>query len=315
MGLHPQVQKVLRMMEEKVQTPLEQLGVPEARKRYEAIVQTMSKADKKARTEERKLKGYKNEISVRLYIPENFTTAGALVYYHGGGWVVGSTQSHDALCHMIAVESGCIVVSVDYGLAPENKFPIPVEDAYTAAKWTYDHAEQLEVNRACIAVGGDSAGGNLAAAVCYLAIQRKTPKIAYQLLLYPSTSFERTESLEKYGTGYYLTKERMAWYREQYLSGSDDVRNPLAAPMLIPEFITGRMPPAYIMTAEFDPLRDEGKSFAIKLKEAGVPVNYVCYPGMIHGFLVMTEFIDDGKKAITEIASELKSRFTEMEKF
>jgi acetyl esterase len=308
MGLHPQVQFLLKMLESRGLPPLEELGVDEARKAFETSAKLMAKAKEQAKTEDRKIDGFKEELAIRLYRPEGHP-AGALVYYHGGGWVIGNIETHDALCHTVAVESGCLVISVDYGLAPENKFPVPVEDAYLAAKWTYDHADELGIRKDCIAVGGDSAGGNLAAAVCYLANERNELSIAHQLLLYPSTGFDYTDSYEKYGEGYYLNKSTMSWFREQYLAGPEDTLNPLAAPMLIPDEAVGKLPPAYIMTAEFDPLSDGGEHYAHKLKNAGVPVEYVCYPGMIHGFLGMTEFVEDGKKAVSDIAAQLKNRF------
>lgn len=309
MGVHPQVQFLLQMMESRGLPPLEQLGVQEARQAFITSATMMSKAEIKVKTEDRLIQGAEKEITIRIYTPDVSGLTGALVYYHGGGWVIGNIETHDALCHTVAAESGCIVVSVDYGLAPESKFPEPVEDAYLAAKWIYDHASEIGVDSKRIAVGGDSAGGNLAAAVTYLAAERKDLELAYQMLLYPSTSFELTESYEKYSEGYYLTKGTMDWFREQYLTSVDDTASPLAAPMLIPDVATKQLPPAFIMTAEFDPLCDGGEAYANKLKDAGVEVKYVCYPGMIHGFLGMTEFLTDGKKAVSEIASELKAKF------
>ncbi len=310
MGLHPQVQFLLQMMESRGLPPLEKLSVQEARQAFEASAKLMSKAEKTVSTQDRKIPGWEKEIAIRIYTPAVKGDTGALVYYHGGGWVIGNIETHDALCHTVAAESGCIVISVDYGLAPESKFPEPVEDAYLAAKWTFDHADELGIDQKRIAVGGDSAGGNLAAAICYLALERKDLSIAYQMLLYPSTGFEFTESYEKYSEGYYLTKGTMNWFRDQYLTSPEDTQSPLAAPLLIPDSATKNLPPAYIMTAEFDPLCDGGEAFAAKLKDAGVQVKYVCYPGMIHGFLGMTEFVSDGKTAIREIASELKAKFT-----
>lgn len=190
MGLHPQVKSMLQMMEARALPSVEQLSPQAARQAFEASAKDMSKAERKAKTEDRKIQGYEKPISIRIYTPEMEGPTGALVYYHGGGWVIGSIDTHDALCHSLAVESGCIVVSVDYSLAPEAKFPVPVEDAYLAAKWVTEYAEELGIDRERIAVGGDSAGGNLAAAVCYLAVERKTPAIAYQMLLYPSTGFD-----------------------------------------------------------------------------------------------------------------------------
>lgn len=308
--LKPEVKALLEALAANPVPPLEELPLEEARKGFEQSAKQMSRAEKLAKTENRKIKGYKDEIDIRIYSPE---TAGedrlpAIVYYHGGGWVIGNIETHDALCHMLANEAQCTVISVDYSLAPESKFPAAVEDAYLAAKWVYENAAELNIDESFIAVAGDSAGGNLAAVVSYLAVQRQTPAIAYQMLFYPSTGFEHTPSYEKYGEGYYLTKSTMNWFREQYLNSPEDMLNPLAAPMLIPDELTSLLPPAFIMTAEYDPLCDGGYHFFMKLKNAGVETEYACVPGMIHGFLGMTEYLPDGKKAIKDAAEAFRNR-------
>lgn len=310
MSLKPELKALLEAFASNPVPPIEQLPLAEARKEFEVSARQLSKAEKLANTENRKIKGYQDEINIRIYTPANNSEAGmpAIVYYHGGGWVIGNIETHNALCHTLANEAECVVVSVDYSLSPESKFPVAVEDSYLAAQWVYDNAEELNIDRSFIAVAGDSAGGNLAAVVSYLAVQRQTPSIAYQMMFYPSTGFEYTPSYEKYGEGYYLTKSTMNWFREQYLNSPEDTKNPLAAPMLIPDDVTALLPPAYIMTAEFDPLCDGGEHYAMKLKNARVDTEYVCVPGMIHGFLGMTEFLPDGKKAIKDAANALKKR-------
>ena len=310
MQLKPEVKALLQAFANNPVPPLEQLPLEEARRGYEQSSKIMSKAEKLAKTEDRKINGYDGEIQIRIYTPEGSEESKlpAILYYHGGGWVIGSIETHDALCHTLANEAGCKVVSVDYSLAPESKFPVAAEDSYLAAKWVFDNAAALNIDHNFIAVAGDSAGGNLAAVVSYLAVERKTPFIAYQMLFYPSTGFELTPSYEKYGEGYYLTKSTMNWFREQYLNSPADTQNPLAAPMQIPDESTSQLPPAFIMTAELDPLCDGGEHFANKLKNAGVETEYVCVPGMLHGFLGMTEYLPDGKKAIKEAAEAFKKR-------
>ncbi|WHX38540.1 alpha/beta hydrolase fold domain-containing protein [Mesobacillus sp. AQ2] len=309
-SLKPEVKALLEAYAQNPVPPLEQLPLAEARKGFEQSAKLMSKAEKLANTKDFKIQGYKDEIKIRLYSPDGTdgTKLPAIVYYHGGGWVIGNIETHDALCHTLSNEAGCIVVSVDYSLAPESKFPVAVEDSYLAAKWVFENADEMNIDENFIAVAGDSAGGNLAAVVSYLAVQRQTPSIAYQMLFYPSTGFEYTPSYEKYGEGYYLTKSTMTWFREQYLNSPEDTQNPLAAPLLIPDEITPLLPPAYILTAELDPLCDGGEHFAAKLKNAGVETEYVCAPGMLHGFLGMTEYLPDGKEAIKAAAEAIKKR-------
>ncbi|MCM3575239.1 MULTISPECIES: alpha/beta hydrolase [Mesobacillus] len=310
MQLKPEVKALLEAFANNPVPPLEQLPLEEARKGFEQSAKQMSRAEKLAKTEDRKINGFNGEIKIRIYTPKETEESKlpAIVYYHGGGWVIGNIETHDALCHTLSNEAECIVVSVDYSLAPESKFPVPVEDSYLAAKWVLDNAEELNIDENFIAVAGDSAGGNLAAAVSFLSVERQTPSIAYQMLFYPSTGFEYTPSYEKYGEGYYLTKSTMNWFREQYLNTPADTQNPLAAPLLIPDDITEKLPPAFIMTAELDPLCDGGEHFAMKLKNAGVETEYVCVPGMLHGFLGMTEFLPDGKKSIKDAAEAFKNR-------
>lgn len=312
MPLKPEAKLLLDMFAARGVPPLEEQSLEDGRKAFELSCQLLSKAEKLAKTEDRKIRGYQNDIRIRIYTPDIATDRSlpSLVYFHGGGWVIGSIETHDALCHTLANESETVVISVDYSLSPENKFPVAVEDAYLAVQWVEENAPSIGVDPKWIAVGGDSAGGNLAAAVCYLAVERQSPSISFQMLFYPSTGFEPTESYEKYGEGYYLTKSTMNWFTQQYLSDFNDTQNPLASPMLIPDEVTSLLPPAYIMTAEYDPLCDGGENFAMKLRKAGVDSKYVCVPGMIHGFLCMTEYLPDGKAAILHAAHELKARFS-----
>ncbi|WP_158555785.1 alpha/beta hydrolase [Peribacillus glennii] len=313
MALHPQARALLDIFAANSAPPLEQLTVSEARAAYAKMCSYLNNPQEIFQTEDRTIKGYKNDISIRIYTPSEEETLPALIYFHGGGWVIGNLETHDALCRALAIESGCKVLSVDYSLAPEAKFPNAVEDAYLAVKWAAGNAGELGIDKSAIAVAGDSAGGNLATVVCYLANQRKEPSIMYQMLFYPSTGYARTPSFDKYGEGYHLTKSTMKWFQEQYLNSLEDTHSPLAAPMIIPDSETGLMPPAYIMTAEYDPLCDGGEMYAKKLQKAGVETMYVCYPGMIHGFLTMTEPLDDSKRAIKDAARALRKQFSKNE--
>ncbi|MGG5254296.1 alpha/beta hydrolase [Neobacillus sp. SM06] len=283
--------------------------VSEARAAFAKMCRMLSKPEPIAKVEERKIPGFQNDIKVRIYTPGQLKSLPVLVYFHGGGWVIGDLDTHDPLCRALANQAECMVVAVDYSLAPESKFPVAVEDAYMALQWAAAQAVGLGGDPTRLAVAGDSAGGNLAAVVCYLTQIRKGAAILYQMLFYPSTGFHYTPSYEEYGEGYHLTKATMKWFRQQYLTEYADTKNPMAAPLLIPKEATPLLPPAYILTAEYDPLRDGGFEYAEKLKKAGVETQYFCYPGMIHGFLNMTEALDDGKKAIADAAKALKDHF------
>lgn len=309
MTLHPQAESILELFKVKNSLALENLkDVTAARELYIKSSKLLNVVEDIHMVEDLEIVGYKKEITIRIYSPNNKTSLPALVYFHGGGWVIGSIDTHDALCRSFANEAECKVISVDYSLAPEHKFPVPVEDAYLATKWVSDHASELGVDATRIAVGGDSAGANLAAVTCYLSNQRNSPKISHQLLFYPSTTFEPTDSYHKFGEGYYLTKESIKWFSEQYFSLLTENKTPIAAPMLIPDEEAALLPPAYIVTAEYDPLCDGGAKYASKLTNAGVDTTYICYNGMIHGFMTMTAFLETGKTAIKESARYLKNQ-------
>jgi acetyl esterase len=306
MSLHPQAVALLEMFKARNLPPVEEQDLHEARNAFIESSKVLNKQEDIYKVEDRNINGYKNEIAIRIYTPNDSASLPALVYFHGGGWVIGNIESHDALCRTFANEAQCKVISVDYSLAPEAKFPVAVEDAYLSVKWVADNAKELGIDPNSIAVGGDSAGGNLAAVVCYLANQRKAPEIDYQVLFYPSTGFEPTDSYDKYGEGYYLTKATMKWFGDQYFNQPSETQSPLAAPMLIPDDEAAYLPPALIITAEYDPLCDGGEDYAKKLSAAGVNTTYLCYKGMIHGFVGMTAALEDGNKAIKEAAHYLK---------
>jgi acetyl esterase len=243
-------------------------------------------------------------ISARLYRPRTGTLP-LLVYFHGGGWVVGSVALSDPFCRALANASGCAVVSVEYRLAPEDRYPAAADDAYAATRWSADHAADLDIDASRIAVGGSSAGGNLAAVVALMARERGTPKLAFQLLHVPVTDhdFERP-SYRSNGSGFGLTRSGMRWFWDNYVPDPKLRDEPYASPLRAKD-LSG-LPPAHVVTAEFDPLKDEGKAYATRLREAGVPTTYVEYPGMVHGFTGMATVVPMGRTGIDDMSAALR---------
>jgi acetyl esterase len=245
------------------------------------------------------------EITVRLYAPAGVGPHPVLVYYHGGGWVIGDLYTHDGLCRSIVNAAGCAVASVDYRLAPEFKFPVAVEDSYAALRWVAANGPRLGLDSARLAVGGDSAGGNLAAVMALLARDRRGPRILLQVLVYPVTNYDfGPASYTENATGYVLTTEDMRWFWRHYLSREEQGREVTASPFRAKS--VADLPPALVMTAGCDPLRDEGDAYAARLRDAGVAVTLSQYPGMFHGFLRMTRILDQARAALDEIASALR---------
>ncbi len=223
------------------------------------------------------------EIKCRVYIPEGQGPFPIFIYYHGGGWVLGDIEVMDASCRIIANRTASIVVSVNYRLAPEYKFPTPVEDAYAALEWGYEEGASFNGDVTRLAVGGDSVGGNLATVVTMMARDRKGPDITAQVLIYPATNLEfNTESHQTFAKGFGLDREQLIWFRDHYLRNDEDRYNEYASP-LVAEDLSG-LPPAIVITAENDVLRDEGMAYAERLRKFGVQVEYACELGMIHGF-------------------------------
>ncbi len=231
-----------------------------------------------------------------------------LVFFHGGGWVIGDLETPDGTCRALANRAGCVVVSVDYRLAPENKFPAAPQDTYAATQWVAANAASIHVDPARIAVGGDSAGGNLAAVTAQMARDRGGPRLVFQLLVYPVIDGAcDTASYRDNAEGYLLTKDMMRWFWNHYVRDAEDLFNPIASPLRA-RSLKG-LPPALVQTAEFDPLRDEGEAYAAQLKQAGVPVRLTRYNGMIHGFFGMASVMDRAKTAIDEAGAALRSAF------
>jgi acetyl esterase len=261
-----------------------------------------------ARVEDRSIPGPNGNIPVRIYTPTGNRPFGGLVYLHGGGWVVGSIQMTDQPCRMITNAAGCVTISVDYRLAPEHKFPAGPEDCYAVTKWLAENASTIGCDPARIAVGGTSAGATLAIATALMARDRGGPEIAFQLLVYPATQRELdTPSHTQFASdGYYiLSRADMEWFWGHYLANDADALNPYACPARA-KTLRG-LPPALVITAEFDPLRDEGEALATRLNNEGIPTVLSRYDGVTHGFFGMPTFIEKSRRAIAEASAALRA--------
>jgi acetyl esterase len=249
--------------------------------------------------------GPDGDLPARLYRPDPAPGKPVLVYFFGGGWTLGSIETSDGICRTLANSVPCQVITVGYRLAPEHRFPAAVRDCYAATGWIASHAGEIGADPARLAVAGDSAGGNLAAVVCLLARDRSGPPLAAQVLVYPNTDYRGgTLSMRDNDDPALFNRRSVAWYWTHYLSTPDDGLDPLVSPLLA-EDLAG-LPPALVITAEYDPLRDEGEAYAERLRAAGVPVQATRYDGMIHGFFAMSGILDAGKRALAEVALYLE---------
>ncbi|MFK7914503.1 MAG: alpha/beta hydrolase [Pseudomonadales bacterium] len=244
-------------------------------------------------------------VPVRIYRPENPNGA-ALMYFHGGGWVVGSIESHDETCRELCSTAAVTVISVDYRLAPETIYPGAVEDCFAATAYIAEHASDFDIDPNRIAVGGDSAGGNLAAAVALMARDQGTPALAFQLLIYPVTdaNFERQSCIDN-AEGYFLTTRAMRWFWDHYVPDEAMRNEPLASPLQAANL--ANLPPALLLTAEFDPLRDEGEAFAAALSAAGNAVTHTRYDGLVHGFFGMQQTVAAARPAMQQASAALRA--------
>jgi acetyl esterase len=306
--LDEKVRKLLEKLEQEGIPPTSSLPVAEARRLSSEVAKKLAgPAVSVAEVRNLVVPTPEARIQVRKYSPRNGRDLPALVYFHGGGWVIGDLDSVDWLCRSLAIAADCVVFSADYRLAPEHKFPIAVEDSYWVTRWIAENGIAQNIDPRRMAVGGDSAGGNLATAVCLMAHDRGGPPIVYQLLIYPITNhaFE-TDSYRKYADGYYLTAKDMRWFWNHYLRDQRDGENPYASPLLAKDLSS--QPPALVITAEFDPLRDEGEAYAKRLQEASVPAKISRYDAVVHGFLDFAD-LKQTRAAIDEAAAELGKVF------
>jgi acetyl esterase len=308
MPLTPESQALLDQLASSGVPPLHTLSVDAARQLMVDLFVTKGEREAVGKVEDRPVPGPAGPIPVRLYTPSGSGPFPVLVFFHGGGWVIGDRETHDATCRALTNAAGCIVASVDYRLAPEHRFPAAVEDAYAATRWVADHARELGGDPTRLAVGGDSAGGNLAATVSLAARDRGGPPLVFQLLVYPVTDHAYdTPSYKENADGYFLTRDAMVWFWNHYLAREEDGRNPLASPLRASDL--RRLPPAFVMTAEYDPLRDEGEIYATRLREAGVPVALTRYEGTIHGFFIMGNALSVARQGLQDAAAALRDAF------
>ena len=305
MSLDPQVKEILEETAALGLPAYHDLSPTKARKQMLDLAPPVDPLLAVKRVEDRSIPGPVGEIPIRLYYPSGNPPFAVLVYFHGGGWVIGDLDTHHGVCHAIAKTSGCLVVSVDYRLAPEHCHPAAVEDAYAATHWVADNSDAIQADPNRFAVGGDSAGGHLAAVVAQMARDRKGLCIDLQVLIYPITNYDfNTTSYTENKEGYMLTRDLMKWFWSLYVQDEGEANHPYVSPLQAENL--SDLPQALIITAEYDPLRDEGEAYGKRLQKAGVKVVLLRYDGMIHGFLRMTARLDKAKAALNEVAGALK---------
>jgi acetyl esterase len=309
--LDPDAAAVYKAFQEAGRPPYETLTAAEARAFYlQGRVVTNPEPPELKSVTALSIPSLSGAIPARIYTPLKLRQTGGLapclVFFHGGGWVIGDLDSHDVVCRKLAHDGELIVISVDYRLAPEHKFPAAVDDAIIATKWIADNAKQLGIDASRLSVGGDSAGGNLAAVVSLAARDSGGPAIAGQVLIYPATDFAmKHPSHSEPETSILLTHTVIKWFRDHYLNDLSDGQDWRASPARA-STLAG-LPPAYVLTAGADPLRDEGDEYAARLKEAGVAVTYKNFPGQFHGFFTMGKLLQQANVAASEIGAWLKA--------
>jgi len=289
--------------------PLAEQGAVEARRLNSLRAASLAgEVEEVAHVEDRHLPGPGGSISFRLYSPAPDRTLPALLYIHGGGWVVGDLDTHDSVCRAIARRAECVVLALDYRLAPEDPFPAAVEDAWAGLSWLADHATDLGADAGRIAVGGDSSGGNLSAVLAQRSRDRGGLKLAAQVLIYPVTDCDfKTDSYRDAATGYGLTRESMLWYWNQYLPDESKRVSPDASPLRAPDL--SELPPALVITCKLDPLASEGAAYAEALRSAGVRVEHIIESDMIHGYIRMGGVVSRARKSWDDCARFLRREF------
>ena len=307
--LDPQAQALMQLMIDKGVPPVNSMTPVEARSSYRSRrTFTQPDAPEVFKVEDKVVSYEGVNVPVRVYHPlaaQSQAALPGLVYLHGGGWTVGDLDTHDVLCRSLCLQADIVVVSVDYRMGPEHKFPAAYDDTVAAFNWTVAHAASLGIDASRIAIGGDSAGGNLSAAAC-LGLRGQAVQPAFQLLIYPATiMWQDTASYHANGKGYMLTQESIAYYTENYLRNREDAKDWRASPQLA-ESHAG-LAPAFVMTAGFDPLRDEGLMYANALSKAGVSAQYICFERQIHGFITMGRVMQEANTAVSLCASVLRA--------
>jgi len=301
MPLHPQVRAMLDQMEESGLPQLNELPPVDARAQAKLMTELVGPGPEVARVSEFSIPTSEGEISARRYVPAD--AAGVILWIHGGGWVICDLDTHDAMCRLLANESGCEVVAIDYRLAPEHPFPAPLEDGWDALRWVAEQAGEQPV-----IVAGDSAGGNIAAVCALRARDRGGPELALQVLVYPATSGDlTTQSCAKYGSGRdtFLTAADMEWFWDHYVGDVADDSSPEFRPLRAQDH--SGLPPTIVVTAEYDPLRDDGFAYAKAVRAAGVPVTHHHYEDVVHAFFSLVNLLDRGNEAVAQVGADIRA--------
>ncbi|MFC6964268.1 alpha/beta hydrolase [Halocatena marina] len=307
--LDPQVEGYLYELSEQGLPPLYRLSVQDARETYRNLSIPDEPPDTVEDVAERTVSGPEGSIPIRSYTPEGDGPHPALVFFHGGGWMLGDLETHDALCRALTNATECVVVSTDYRLAPEHRFPAQIEDCYAVTNWVANNAEAIGARPDRLAIAGDSAGATLAVGVGLLARDRDGPEIHYQVLAYPATNYAfDTDSYERNAQGYFLTQKDMRRFWDGYIQAELDGEHPYASPLRA-QNLSG-LPSTFVLTCEFDPLCDDGYELAARLSDAGVPTHHTHYEDMIHGFLTMLvdPELDRAREAINEIGDSVRTK-------
>lgn len=310
MALDPQIKMMLEQAAAAGQPPLTAATPAQARRNFDQMLAAFAgpARDPVARVEDRSIPGPAGPLEVRIYTPAGAGPFPLLVFFHGGGWVLGDLESHDPVCRALTNGAGCLLVSVNYRLAPEAKFPAAADDCYAATEWAAANGASIGGDPSRIAVGGDSAGGNLAAVVALMARDRAAPRLVHQLLVYPAIDpASNSKSQKEFAEGYLLSNADMIWFWGHYLNGPADSANPYANPARAKN-LKG-LPPATVITAGYDPLRDEGEAYAEQMKAAGVPVMCTRYDGATHGFFSMVSMLDIGKQGVAQACEALRAAY------
>lgn len=303
MPLHPQVRAMLDQIEESGLPHLEELPPVDARAQAKGMTELVGAGPEVARVSDFSIPTSEGEIPARRYVPAD--AAGVILWIHGGGWVICDLDTHDAMCRLLANESGCEVVAIDYRLAPEHPFPAPLEDCWDALRWVAEQAGEQPV-----IVAGDSAGGNMAAVCALRARDRGGPELVLQVLVYPATSGDlTTESAIKYGSGRdtFLTVAEMEWFWAHYVGAADD-SGPEFRPLRADDH--SDLPPTIVVTAEYDPLRDDGFAYVETLRAAGVPVTHHHYDDVVHAFFSLVNMLDRGNEAVAQVGADIRAAVT-----
>lgn len=304
--LAPEIRSLLEGMAAEGGPAMETLSAAQAREASAGIAQLAGEAEPVSRIENRGIPGRAGEIPVRIYFPEGDGPFPGVVFLHGGGWVLGDLDSHDNVCRAISNRAGAVVVSVHYRLAPEHRFPAALEDSLDATAWVADNAAALGIDPRRLVIAGDSAGGNMATVVAAKARDTKRPALALQVLVYPVTdlSSSETASYREFAEEHFLTRALMDWFADHYVPRLEDRTTPDASPAFIAA-LSG-LPPALVITAECDPLRDEGEAYAERMRDHGVPVTLTRYDGMIHPFVSFLGVTPSAHEALDEIAAAIR---------